>query len=359
MVERKRLDRDEMDRRMALVAGTTAMADLADCDAVVEAVFEDMALKKDIFAKLDAACPNAAILATNTSSLDVDEIASATKRPARVIGMHFFSPANVMRLVETVRGKATSTPTIAATMALNKKLGKVAALVGVCDSFVGNRMYYAYTRQANFILEEGALPQQVDKAIQDFGFPMGPFATGDLAGVDVGYRIRKQRAAQRAAQGLAPDPRRSSPIADRIAEMGRYGQKTGAGWYRYEKGARAPVPDPEIEKLILSVSAEKSITRRGFTDQEIVERCLFPLVNEGAKILEEGIAQRSSDIDVVWLFGYGFPRWRGGPMFWADRIGLDKVHAAMSRLYENDRDWCEPAPLLAKLARDGKRFADV
>ncbi|MCC7049018.1 MAG: enoyl-CoA hydratase/isomerase family protein [Alphaproteobacteria bacterium] len=359
MVERKRLDQAEMDRRMGLIAGTTQMADLRDCDAVVEAVFEDMALKKEIFAKLDAACPGAAILATNTSSLDVDEIASATKRPERVIGMHFFSPANVMRLVETVRGKATSRATIAATMALNKKLGKVAALVGVCDSFVGNRMYYAYQRQANFSLEEGALPQQVDKAMQDFGFPMGPFATGDLAGVDVGWRIRKQRAASRAAQGLPPDPRRYSPLADRIAEMGRHGQKTSAGWYRYEKGGRAPIPDPEIEKLILAVSAEKGIARRSFTDQEIVERCMFPLVNEGAKILEEGIAQRASDIDVVWLFGYGFPRWRGGPMFWADRIGLDKVHAAMAKLCENDRDWCEPAPLLAKLAREGKKFAEV
>jgi 3-hydroxyacyl-CoA dehydrogenase len=264
-----------------------------------------------------------------------------------------------MRLVETVRGRRTSRETIATTMALDKKLGKVAVLVGVCDSFVGNRMYYAYTRQAHFCLEEGALPQQVDKAIQDFGFPMGPFATSDLAGVDVGWRIRRQRAEQRAAQGLPPDPRRYSPIADRIAEMGRYGQKTGQGWYRYEKGGRAPIPDPEIEKLILAVSAEKGIKRRSFTDQEIVERCMFPLVNEGAKILEEGIAQRASDIDVVWLYGYGFPRWRGGPMFWADRIGLDKVYAAMAKLHETDRDWCEPAPLLAKLAREGKKFADV
>jgi 3-hydroxyacyl-CoA dehydrogenase len=359
MVERKRLDQAEMDRRLALVAGTTRMEDLRDCDAVIEAVFEDMALKQDVFARLDAACPGAALLATNTSSLDVDAIAAATKRPERVIGMHFFSPANVMRLVETVRGKATARETIATAMALNKKLGKVAVVVGVCDSFVGNRMYYAYTRQAQFCLEEGALPQQVDKAIQDFGFPMGPFATGDLAGVDVGWRIRKQRAALRAAQGLPPDPRRYSPIADRIAEMGRYGQKTGAGWYRYDKGGRAPIPDPEIEKLIVQVSAEKGIARRAFSDREIVERCLFPLVNEGARILEEGIAQRASDIDVVWLYGYGFPRWRGGPMYWADRIGLDKVYAAMAKLYETDRDWCEPAPLLARLARAGKGFADL
>ncbi len=359
MVERKRLSQDEMDKRMALVAGTTAMADIADADFVIEAIFEDMALKKEVFRKLDAACRPAAILATNTSSLDVNEIAAATRRPDRVIGTHFFSPANIMRLVETVRGKATSRETIATSMALAKKLGKVGVLVGVCDSFVGNRMYYAYGRQADFLIEEGALPQQVDKAIQDFGFPMGPFATRDLAGIDVGYRIRQQRAAQRKAQGLPPDPRRYSPIADRIAEMGRYGQKTGQGWYRYEKGARAPVPDPEIEKLIVAVSQEKGIQRRPVTDQEIIERCLYPLVNEGAKILEEGIAQRASDIDVVWLYGYGFPRWRGGPMFWADQIGLAKVYDAMCRLYERDRDWLEPAPLLARLAKSGGKFAEV
>jgi 3-hydroxyacyl-CoA dehydrogenase len=244
-------------------------------------------------------------------------------------------------------------------MALCKKLGKVAALVGVCDSFVGNRMYYAYTRQANFLLEEGALPQQVDKAIQEFGFPMGPFATGDLAGIDVGYRVRQQRKAQREAAGLPPDTRRYSPIADRIYEMGRYGQKTSAGWYRYEKGSRAPIPDPEIEKLILAIAQEKGIQRRPVTDQEIIERCMYPLVNEGAKILEEGIAQRSSDVDVVWLYGYGFPRWRGGPMFWADQIGLQKVYEGMCRLYERDKDWGEPAPLLARLAKDGGKFADV
>lgn len=359
MVERGRLSQAEMDRRMGLVAGTIAVDDLADCDIVIEAVFEDMALKKEIFAKLDKACVSASVLASNTSSLDIDEIASATTKPERVLGMHFFSPANVMRLVETVRGKKTSKPAIATAMTINKKLNKVGVVVGVCDSFVGNRMYYAYTRQANFSLEEGALPQQVDKAIQDFGFPMGPFATGDLAGVDVGWRIRKQRAAQRAAQGLPPDPRRYSPIADRIAELGRYGQKTGQGWYRYEKGQRAPIPDPEIEKLILQVSAEKGLTRRSFTDQEIVERCMIPLVNEGARILEEGIAQRSSDIDVVWLYGYGFPRWRGGPMFWADQMGLDKVYAIMQRLYAVDPDWCAPSPLLARLAREGKKFADV
>ncbi len=359
MVERGRLSQAEMDKRMGLVAGTIETNDLADCDIVIEAVFEDMALKKEIFAKLDKACTKAAVLASNTSSLDIDEIASATTKPERVLGMHFFSPANVMRLVETVRGKKTAKTALATAMAVNKKLAKVGVVVGVCDSFVGNRMYYAYTRQAHFSLEEGALPQEVDQAIQDFGFPMGPFATGDLAGVDVGWRIRKQRAAQREAQGLPPDPRRYSPIADRIAEMGRYGQKTGQGWYRYEKGQRAPMPDPVIEQLIRDVSAEKGFQRRSFTAQEIVERCMIPLVNEGARILEEGIAQRSSDIDVVWLYGYGFPRWRGGPMFWADQMGLDKVLGIMERLYKTDPDWCEPSALLVKLAKGGKKFADV
>lgn len=359
MVERKRLTQEEMDKRMALVSGTTAMSELADADFVIEAIFEDMALKREVFGKLDTACKPGAILATNTSSLDVNEIAASTRRPDRVVGTHFFSPANVMRLVEVVRGKATARETVATSMALCKKLGKVGVLVGVCDSFVGNRMYYAYTRQANFLLEEGALPQQVDQAIQAFGFPMGPFATGDLAGIDVGYRVRQQRKAQREAQGLPPDPRRYSSIADRIYAMGRYGQKTSAGWYRYEKGGRAPIPDPEIEKLIVAISEEKGIRRRPVTDQEIVERCMYPLINEGAKILEEGIAQRSSDIDVVWLYGYGFPRWRGGPMFWADQIGAKTVYKAMCRLYERDRDWLEPAPLLERLAKEGGRFADV
>ncbi len=355
MVERKRMTQADMDKRMSLIAGTTDYASLADPELIVEAAFEDMALKKQIFAKLETVTRRDAVLATNTSSLDVDEIAAATKSPERVIGMHFFSPANVMRLVETVRGAKTSPQTIATAMGISRRINKVGVLVGVCDSFTGNRMYHAYTRQANFLLEEGALPQQVDKAIRDFGFPMGPFATGDLAGLDVSYRIRKERRARQAA----PDKRRSSPIADRIVEMGRLGQKTNAGWFRYEKGERTPLPDPVVEKLILDVSQELGIVRRAITDQEIVERCLYPLVNEGAKILEEGLAQRSSDIDVIWLYGYGFPRWRGGPMFWADAIGLDKVHTAMQRLYALDRDWLQPAPLLAKLAGEGKKFAEV
>ncbi|MGQ0677156.1 MAG: 3-hydroxyacyl-CoA dehydrogenase NAD-binding domain-containing protein [Rhodospirillales bacterium] len=359
MVKRGRLAQADMDKRLALIQGATDYAALAGPELVIEAAFEDMALKKQIFAKLESVCRRDAVLATNTSSLDVNEIAAATKAPERVIGMHFFSPANVMRLVETVRGAKSSPAAIAAAMAVARRIDKVGVLVGVCDSFVGNRMYHAYTRQANFLLEEGALPQQIDKAIREFGFPMGPFATGDLAGLDVSYRIRKERKARQAASGAPEDRRRYSPIADRIVELGRHGQKTGAGWFRYDKGERTPLPDPEIEKLIVARSRELGIERRAIADREIVERCLYPLVNEGAKILEEGIAQRASDIDVIWLYGYGFPRWRGGPMFWADAIGLGKLYAAMQRLHERDRDWLEPAPLLARLAREGKKFAEV
>ena len=355
IVKRGRLTQAEMDQRVRLIGGTTEYAALADPELVIEAAFEDMALKKRIFARLEQTCRRGAVLATNTSSLDVNEIAASTKSPERVLGMHFFSPANVMRLIETVRGAGTSPAAVATAMAVARRINKVGVLVGVCDSFVGNRMYHAYTRQAGFLLEEGALPQQVDRAIRDFGLPMGPFATGDLAGLDVSYRIRKERAARLAK----PETRRYSPLADRIVELGRHGQKTGAGWFRYEKGDRTPLPDPEIEKLILARSQEMGVTRRAIDDREIVERCLYPLVNEGAKILQEGIAQRASDIDVIWLYGYGFPRWRGGPMFWADAIGPDKLYAAMQRLYERDKDWLEPAPLLARLAREGRKFAEV
>jgi len=352
-VAKGRLDQAEMDRRMGLIEGTTDYADLADADIVIEAVFEDMAIKKDIFAALDRATPADTILTTNTSTLDVDEIARATTRPHKVMGTHFFSPANVMRLMENVRGAATDNETLATVMDLAKRIGKVGVLVGVCDGFVGNRMLYAYTRQANFLLEEGALPQQVDKAIYDFGFPMGPFAMGDLAGLDVGWLVRKARAATR------PTNLRYSPIADRICEMGRYGQKTKAGWYRYEDGSRTPVPDPEIEALIVSISKELGIERREVSEEEIIERCIYPLINEGAKILQEGLAQRASDIDVVWLYGYGFPRYRGGPMFYADTVGVKKVYETMVRLHETHRDWLEPAPLLEELAKSDRGFGDL
>jgi 3-hydroxyacyl-CoA dehydrogenase len=352
-VARGRISQEDMDGRMFLIGGATDYAQLKDADIVIEAVFEDMDLKKRIFAELDRVCKPGAILATNTSTLDVNAIAAATSRPEAVIGTHFFSPANVMRLMENVRGQKTSPETIASVMALTKRLGKVGALVGVCDGFVGNRMLHAYTRQANFLLEEGALPQQVDKVIYDFGFPMGPFAMGDLAGLDVGWRIRQGRAATR-------DPEeRYSAIADKICERGRFGQKTGAGWYRYESGSRKPVPDPEIEKLILETSEELGRSRRGIDDREILERCLYTLINEGAKILEEGLAIRSSDIDVIWIYGYGFPIHRGGPMFYADRVGPKEIFEVMSRLHQEHGELLKPAALLEDLAKSGKHFGGM
>ena len=352
-VAKGRLSQAEMDARLARIAPTVDDADLGAADVVIEAVFEELTLKKEVFARLDRVCKPDAILATNTSTLDVDEIAAATSRPEQVIGTHFFSPANVMKLMENVRGARTSPETIATVMKLSKKLGKVGVLVGVCDGFVGNRMLYAYRRQADFLLEEGALPAQVDKVVYDFGLPMGPYQMADLAGLDVSWRVRKAQAPTR------PAHLRYSPIADRICEMGRYGQKTGAGWYRYEEGSRVPIPDPAIHALIAGVSAELGITRRTIGDEEIVPRCLYPLVNEGAKILEEGLAQRASDIDVIWMHGYGFPRYRGGPMFWADLVGLRTIYDTMSRLYDEHGEWLEPAPLLKRLAEQGKGFSDV
>lgn len=351
-VSKGRLSQAEMDARMARVSATLDYADLGDADVVIEAVFEEMDIKKQVFGALDRACKPEAILATNTSTLDVDEIAASTTRPDKVIGTHFFSPANIMRLMENVRGDESSAATIATIMALSKTLGKIGVLVGVCDGFVGNRMLYAYRRQADFLLEEGALPSQIDRVVYDFGFPMGPFQMADLAGLDVGWRIRKRQASTRPAQ------LRYSPIADRICGLGRFGQKTGAGWYRYETGSRAPIPDPIVEKLVAAVSAELGITQRPIDDDEIIPRCLYPLVNEGAKILEEGLAIRASDIDVVWLHGYGFPRHRGGPMFWADLVGLRTVYDTMSRLHDEHGEWLAPAPLLERLARDGKGFGD-
>ena len=352
-VSRGRLSQAEMDKRMALIEGIGDYGGLAEVDMVVEAVFEEMDVKKEVFAALDRACKPGAILATNTSTLDVDEIASATARPESVIGTHFFSPANVMRLMENVRGAKSSKETIATTMAISKTIGKVGVLVGVCDGFVGNRMLHQYMREANFLIEEGALPHQVDKVLYDFGMPMGPFAMGDLAGLDVSWRIRKGKAATR------PNHLRYSSLADRVCEMGRFGQKTKAGWYLYEEGSRAPIPDPEIEKLIIEASKELGIERREIGEQEILERCFYPLVNEGAKILEEGLALRASDIDTIWVHGYGFPRYRGGPMFWADTVGLGTIHEAMQRFHAEQGEVMTPAPLLASLAAEGKRFADL
>ena len=352
-VSKGRLSQSEMDQRLSLISTTVDYNDLTSVDVVVEAVFEDMALKKEVFGKLDTVCQPETILATNTSTLDVNEIAAATSRPSKVIGTHFFSPANVMKLMENVRGAQSSPETIATIMKLSKAIGKVGVLVGVCDGFVGNRMLYAYRRQSDFLLEEGALPAQIDKVIYDFGMPMGPYAMGDLAGLDVGWRIRQQQAATR------PPHLRYSTVADRVCELGRFGQKTGAGWFRYEDGSRTPIPDPIVDELILKVSQENGLTRREVGDQEILERCMYPLVNEGAKILEEGLAQRASDIDVIWMYGYGFPRFRGGPMFWADLVGVQTIYDTMSRLHDEHGDWLKPAPLLKRMAEQGKGFSDL
>jgi 3-hydroxyacyl-CoA dehydrogenase len=350
-VERGRMSQAEMDKRMGLIKGSTEFDDLKDADIVIEAVFENLALKKEIFAKLDAATKRGAILATNTSTLDVNAIADATSRPDKVVGTHFFSPANVMRLLENVRGDRTSPETAVTAIELARRINKVGVMVGVCDGFVGNRMLYAYSRQASFLVEEGASPEQIDKAIYDFGFPMGPFAMGDLAGLDVGYLVRKER------RERAPTNKRyANTVADRLYELGRYGQKTGKGWYLYD-AQRNRSADPAVAELIEQVAKEQGRTRRAVGDNEIIERCMYALVNEGAKVLDERIAQRPLDIDMIWIFGYGFPRYRGGPMHWADEVGLPKVLERLEHYYQNaDRDWLEPAPLLKKLAKDGGTF---
>ncbi|WP_370156279.1 3-hydroxyacyl-CoA dehydrogenase NAD-binding domain-containing protein [Ferrovibrio sp.] len=349
-VARGSMKQDAMDRAMKLITGTQHFEDIGDADIVVEAVFEEMGVKKEVFAKLDKVMKPGAVLATNTSTLDIDEIAASTKRPQDVIGTHFFSPANVMKLLENVRGAKSSPETIATVMAMGKQLKKVSVLAGNCDGFIGNRMLHGYLREANFLLEEGALPQQVDRALEEFGLAMGPFRMGDLAGLDVGWRIRKGKA------HLRPRDERYSPVADRLCELGRFGQKTGAGFYRYE--GRDALPDPVTEEIILASAKEQGIERRAISDEEIVQRCMYPLVNEGAKILEEGIAIRASDIDITYLFGYGFPVYRGGPMFWAEQIGLDKVLATIRGFHKIHGKFWEPAPLLVQRAEAGKGWND-
>jgi len=347
---RGRLSEGEMHQRLARIAGSTALESLRDADVVIEAVFEELALKQEIFRKLGALCRKDAILATNTSTLDVDAIAAVTSRPERVVGTHFFSPANVMRLLETVRGAQTSPETLAAVLKLGRRIGKLPVVVGVCDGFVGNRMLYPYLRQAYFLIEEGALPEEVDRALVDFGLAMGPFAMNDLAGLDVGYRVRKAQAATR------PKNWRYARLPDKLVEAGRFGQKNGRGWYRYEVACREPKPDAEVRDLILAESAALGIERRKVGEAEIIERCLFALINEGAKILEEGIAERASDIDLIWINGYGLPAWRGGPMFYADTLGLERVNGAVARYDEQFGEWWAPAPLLKRLTEAGKRF---
>ena len=352
-VKKGRLSQAQMDQRLSLITPTLSYGDIANTDIVIEAVFEEMDIKKEVFRKLDDIMKPDAILATNTSTLDVDEIAAVTKRPEMVIGTHFFSPANVMKLLEVVRGVRTKKEVIATVIKLGKTIKKVPVLVGVCDGFVGNRMLARYSKQSYQMVLEGAQPQDVDKAMFDFGFAMGPFAMGDLAGLDVGWRIRKRRAAENA------DIKDDAGIDDQICEMGRFGQKTNAGWYRYEPGSRVPIPDPEIEQLITKYCEERQIQRRSIDQQEIIERCIYALVNEGAKILEEGMALRASDIDVIYSNGYGFPRYRAGPMLYADMVGLDKVYDAVCRYHEQYGEIWEPAPLLKQLAEQGKTFNDL
>jgi 3-hydroxyacyl-CoA dehydrogenase len=334
----------DIERRMALIKGVTGYDAVADADLVIEAVFEDMALKKEIFTALDRIAKPDAILATNTSYLDTNAIAAATGRPESVVGLHFFSPANVMRLVEVVRGTRTQPGTIASAMAIARKIRKVPVLVGVCDGFVGNRMLGRRGREAERLLLEGASPQQVDQALTEFGLPMGPFAMGDMAGLDISFRGRKQRG-------------QVWPIADAIVEAGRLGQKTGAGWYRYETGSRTPLPDPVTDHIIEEVAKRVGVERRPVDQDEILARLLYPMINEGARILEEGIALRASDIDVVWVYGYGWPAHRGGPMFYADQIGLATIRDRLAEFARRFHEPAlEPAPLLQRLADDDGSF---
>mgnify|MGYP001206624028 CR=1 FL=1 len=349
-----RIQAADVDKRMAMIRPTLSYDDVKDVDLVVEAVFEDMDVKRVVFQNLDKLVKKGAILATNTSTLDVDRIADFTRRPQDVIGMHFFSPANVMKLLEIVRGEKTAKDVLATVMKLSKTIRKTGVVSGVCDGFIGNRMIEQYSRQATFMLDEGASPAQVDRAIEKFGFAMGPFRMSDLAGNDVSWYIRKRRYVEK------PDYKYSA-IADKLCELGRFGQKTGAGWYRYEAGSRKAITDPVVEELITKHREEIGIAPRKIGEEEIVQRLVFALVNEGAKILEEGIALRASDIDLIYLTGYGFPMYRGGPMLYADEVGLYNVMRAMEGFAANphgDPGFWTPAPLLAKLAAQDKGFND-
>jgi 3-hydroxyacyl-CoA dehydrogenase len=349
-MKKGKLSPEKFEQRVGLITGTLSYEEISQADIVVEAVFEDMGVKETVFKKLDEVMKPGAILASNTSTLDVNQIAAFTKRPQDVIGTHFFSPANVMKLLEIVRGAKTGKDVLATTLALSKKIRKTGVVSGVCDGFIGNRMIEQYSRQAGFLLEEGCLPEQVDKAIEKFGFAMGPFRMGDLAGNDIGWYIRKRRYVEKPEVTY-------SKTADLLCEMGRYGQKTGAGWYDYKAGDRKAYPSALVNDMIIKHSADIGVERRKISDAEIVERLVYALVNEGAAILDEGIAMRASDIDMVYLAGYGFPLFRGGPMFYADTVGLPNVVMAMEK-YAKGRhgDAWKPAPLLAKLAAEGKTF---
>jgi 3-hydroxyacyl-CoA dehydrogenase len=352
-VKKGKLKQDKYDQRMALLSTTLKYDGIKDADLVIEAVFEDLGVKEQVFKTLDEVMKPGAILASNTSTLDVNKIANFTKRPQDVVGMHFFSPANVMKLLEVVRGEKTAKDVLATVMQIAKKIKKTAVVSGVCDGFIGNRMIEQYSRQAGFLLEEGATPAQVDKAIEKFGFAMGPFRMGDLAGNDIGWAIRKRRYQEKPNM-------RYSKTADLLCEMGRFGQKTGAGWYDYQAGKRDAIPSPVVNEMIEKHRAELGIKPRKISDEEIVHRLVYALVNEGAKIVEEGIASKASDIDMVYLTGYGFPLHRGGPMCYADTQGLFNVVHTMKRFAQNPHDdaaFWQPAPLLAKLAAEGKSFS--
>jgi 3-hydroxyacyl-CoA dehydrogenase len=338
-----RLTQADVETRMGLLTGTLALEDLADCDLIIEAVFENMDIKKDVFGRLDKIAKAGAILASNTSYLDVNEIASATTRPEAVIGLHFFSPANVMRLLEIVRGAATSKEVIATSMQIGKKIGKVAVLVGVCPGFVGNRILSQRQREAQKLVMEGAMPWDIDRVLFDFGFPMGPFAMSDLAGLDIGWSKENSK---------------SSTIREVLCEMDRRGQKSGSGYYDYDENRNA-IPSPVVEQIILDFAAKQGINRRDISDEEILERCVYPMINEGAKILEEGMAIRASDVDIVWLNGYGWPLYRGGPMFYGDLIGLPKVLEKMKTFQAQMGEEFKPSALLEKLVAEGKSFKDL
>ncbi|MBI5259756.1 MAG: 3-hydroxyacyl-CoA dehydrogenase [Burkholderiales bacterium] len=342
----------QVEQRLALIDGSTEMAALAGCDLLIEAVFEDMAVKRTVFEQLDRIARPGAILASNTSRLDVNAIAQMTSRPADVLGLHFFSPAHVMRLLEVVRGAATAPDVLLTAMRLAQRVGKVPVMVGVCDGFVGNRMVSPYTREAHFLLEEGASPQQVDQALERFGMAMGPLRMGDMAGLDISWAARKRQAATR-------DPAlRYCRVADRLCEAGRLGQKTGSGFYRYEAGSRTPLPDPAVDAIVEQCASESGIQRRAISDDEIVERCIYALVNEGARILAEGIAARAGDIDVIYVNGYSFPAARGGPMFFADTVGLAPVLLRIQHFHRQHGALWAPAPLLAERVSAGRRLCE-
>jgi 3-hydroxyacyl-CoA dehydrogenase len=350
-VKRGRFSQQIAEERLKRITPTLAYDDFSNVDLVIEAVFEGMALKKEVFQELNRVCKPGAILASNTSTLNIDDIASATSRPESVIGTHFFSPANVMRLLEIVRGKASSKEVVATCMLLSKTLGKVGVLVGNCRGFVGNRMFGPYRREAQFLIEEGASVEAVDQALSEFGMAMGPLATGDLAGLDVGWRIRKEY------RHLEVPGLRQPFVEDRLCELGRYGQKTGAGWYKYD-GQRRAASDPAVGELIRKWVEEAGIVQRQISAAEITDRCLYALVNEGARILEEGYALRASDIDIIYINGYGFPAHRGGPMWYADTVGLKRVYDRISEFHRQHGELCQPAPLLKQLAEQGKTFAE-